>query len=251
MSQHKLSVICPTWNNPEQITQMVNSMTKIGFFERGDRELIIVNNGKQPVSKDFAHIMAKRTLQVVNCEDNRGWEGGLIEGLKVAHGKYVCFQNDDVHIPQAHINFYDHLMEPFETYQDIGMVGPTSTCSAGIQSIYNPNSPIKMTEVRWLIGYCVMIDREILDSVGGVDETLPGGDDFDLSIRMRKAGKKLLVNPSAFLIHHGFQTGTRINGDHTKDGGWNSKSMQERTNKGLIQKHGFREFHQTLSYQVV
>ena len=246
----QLSILCPTWNNPDQLTQMVNSMTRIGFFERGDRELIIVNNGKQPVSKDFAHIIAKGTLKVVDCEDNRGWEGGLIEGLKVSTAKFVCFQNDDVHIPQSHINFYDHLMDPFSD-ETVGIVAPTTTCSAGIQSIYNMATPVKITEVRWAIGLCMMIKRETLDLVGGVDEKLPGGDDFDLSIRMRLADKKILINPNAFLIHHGFQTGSRIKGDHTQENGWNSKSMQERTNKGLIQKHGFRVFHETLSYQVV
>ena len=110
MSRCKLSVISPSWNNPEQLTQMVNSMTRIGFFDAGDRELIIVNNGKQPVAKDFAHLIAKRSLQVVNCEDNRGWEGGLIEGLKVSDSEFVCFQNDDVHIPQSQPYFYENLM---------------------------------------------------------------------------------------------------------------------------------------------
>jgi GT2 family glycosyltransferase len=230
-------------------------MTRIGFFERGDRELIIVNNGKQPVSKDFAHIIAKGTLRVVDCEDNLGWEGGLIAGLKVSTAEFVCFQNDDVHIPQAHINFYDHLMAPFYdedgTSTGVGIVAPTTTCAAGIQSIYNMNTPTSITEVRWAIGLCLMIDRKALDGVGGVDDKLPGGDDFDLSIRMRLAGNKILINPNAFLIHHGFQTGSRIKGDHTQENGWNSRSMQERTNKALIQKHGFRIFHETLSYQVV
>lgn len=250
MSLIKLSVIVPTWNNPDQLTQMVNSLTRIGFFDIGDRELIIVNNGKQPVSKDFAHILAKRTMQVVNCEDNRGWEGGLIEGLKVSSAEFVCFQNDDVHIPQAHINFYENLMAPFEA-GNVGMVAPTTTCSAGIQSIYNMGTPTTLTEVRWVIGLCVMMERKTLELVGGVDESLPGGDDLDLSIRMRKHEKKLYVNPNAFLIHHGFSTGTRVKGDHTQEGGWNSRSMMERTNQALIVKHGFKMFHETLSYQVV
>ena len=48
----KLSVIVPTWNNAELLIRMVNSMTRIGFFRHNDRELIIVNNGKQPCDKE-------------------------------------------------------------------------------------------------------------------------------------------------------------------------------------------------------
>lgn len=249
MSQLKLSVISPSWNNPDQLTQMVNSMTRIGFFEKGDRELIIVNNGKQPVDQDFAHIVAKGTLRVVNCEDNRGWEGGLIEGLKVSDSEFVCFQNDDVHIPQSDPMFYDKLIGSFK--EDTGLVAPVTTCAMGIQSIYSQNSPVNLTEVRWLIFLCVMMKRKDLDFVGGVDETLPGGDDIDVSIRMRNAGLKLYVNPDCFLIHHGFQTGERVKGGPDKEGGWNSKQMQERTNKALIQKHGFRTFIETVGRQCV
>jgi GT2 family glycosyltransferase len=242
----KLSVIVPTWNNADQLIQMVNSMTRIGFFDKGDRELVIVNNGKQPCDKDFAHIMAKRSLQVVNCKDNRGWEGGLIEGLKVAKGEYVCFQNDDVHIPQNQINFYDELMSV-----DCGMIGPVTTCAAGLQSIYAQNAPTQLTEVSWLIFFCALMKRSTLEEVGGVDETLPGGDDFDLSIRMRKAGKKLFVHPGSFLIHHGFQTGTRVKGGQDKDGGWNSQKMVDNVNKALIKKHGFKTWFDCVKQQVL
>jgi GT2 family glycosyltransferase len=238
----KLSVIVVTWNNAEQLIQMVNSMTRIGFFEKGDRELVIVNNGKQPVAHDFRHI---KNLVPVQLQDNKGWEGGLIEGLKVAKGEYVCFQNDDVHIPQSEVNFYDELMSV-----DCGMCGPISTCAAGVQSIYNQNTPTCITEVKFLIFLCVMMKRATLDAVGGVDETLPGGDDFDLSIRMRAAGHKLFVNPKAFLVHHGFQTGTRVKGGPDSDGGWNSQKMQENTNRALIQKHGFIAWIDAMSNQM-
>ena len=245
----KLDVIVPTYNNQNLLTNMVNSMTRIGFFEKGDRRLIIVNNGKQPCGKDYAHIFATGNLFIINNDDNLGWEGGLKEGLKHSDSQYICFQNDDVHIPQSQVDFYDRLIGGGD--DRCGMIGPITTCAAGIQSIYHQFTPIEITEVRWLIFMCVMMRREVLDAVGGVDDTLRGGDDFDLSIRMRLAGYKLFVNPHTFLVHHGFQTGQRVHGGPDKDGGWNSLSMQERTNKGLIQKHGFRTFFETIQKQTL
>ena len=91
-----------------------------------------------------------------------------------------------------------------------------------------------------MIFCCVLLRRDNLIEVGGIDTTLPGGDDFDMSIRMKKAGKKILIAPECFLIHHAFKTGTRVKGDHTKPMGWNSQEMSDNTNRALIQKHGFK-----------
>jgi GT2 family glycosyltransferase len=218
-------------------------MSRIGFFQSGDRELIIVNNGKQPCEKDYAHIP---NLVVVSLPENKGWEGGLREGLKVAKGEFICFQNDDVHIPQSDPRFYDTLMET-----NVDVVAPITTCAAGIQSIFHQNTPVSVTEVSMLIFLCVVIKKEALNAAGGIDDTLPGGDDLDLSIRMRLAGKRLFVNPNAFIVHHGMQTGNRVKGDFTVDGGWNSEKMQDNTNKALIQKHGFRTWMETMRSQIV
>jgi hypothetical protein len=93
-----------------------------------------------------------------------------------------------------------------------------------------------------LIFFCVMVRRSHLEEVGGIDTTLPGGDDLDLSARFRQAGKKLIFDPRAFLIHHGFKTGERVFGKPHQNGGWNSIDSMERTNFALITKHGLRSF---------
>jgi GT2 family glycosyltransferase len=151
-----------------------------------------------------------------------------------------------VHIPQSDPRFYDTLMET-----NVDVVAPITTCAAGIQSIFHQNTPVSVTEVSMLIFLCVVIKKEALDAAGGIDDTLPGGDDLDLSIRMRLAGKRLFVNPNAFIVHHGMQTGNRVKGDFTVDGGWNSEKMQDNTNKALIQKHGFRTWMETMRSQIV
>jgi len=242
-----VDIIVPTWNNPQFLNPMVQSMVKTGHLHNGFVRLIIVNNGKQPCKQEFAHIP---NLLVVDAPDNLGWEGGLALGLKSSDAPFICFQNDDVYIPQSSFRFYENMVTLFSD-PTVGMVGPTTTTAAGIQSIYHPNSPCAPTDVRWMIGFTMMVRRTALDACGGVDTTLPGGDDFDISIRMRDAGYRLLVTPTAFIIHHGFKTGQRVHGDHNTDGGWNSPQMQERTNKGLITKHGFKKFYETMCWQVL
>lgn len=244
----ELSILVPSYNNPQQLNACVDSIVRTGSLDSGAVEVIVINNGKQNCKEQFKDV---KNVKVIDCPENLGWEGGLKEGLKHTDAQFVCFQNDDTHIPSAaQVHFYDSLLCYFDDPK-VAAVGPSTTTAAGLQSIYHPRALQEVSELRWLIFFCVVIRRSALDQVGGVDNTLPGGDDFDLSIRLRKAGYKILCAPESFIIHHGFQTGTRIHGDHTKIGGWNSSQMTEITNQALIRKHGFRTFFETLSKQFV
>lgn len=234
------SIIIPTWNNQQFFNPCVESIAKTGALD-GLCELIVVNNGIQ--NMDF--MKEWPNTKVLKPGKNLGWEGGLELGLKHAQGDFICFQNDDTLIPKATQDFYSQLLWPFQN-QNVAAVGPTTTIAAGWHSIFNSSTPRVLTEVSFLIFFTVMIRRSDLEAVGGIDVSAPGGDDLDLSIRLRKAGKNLLVNPDAFLIHHAFKTGERVKGTSDKPFGWNSKEMSDRTNRWLIQKHGFKSYMETL-----
>ena len=242
-------ILIPTWNNPDFINPCLKSIIETGVLENGFR-IIVINNGDEPLAENYA---AVPNLLVISEKDengknkNLGWEKGLELGLRYSESKFVVFQNDDTHIPPSHKKFYYHLMAPF-THSDVAIVSPVTTVASGMQSIFHPSCPKIATEAPYLIFFCVMLRRDHLDAAGGIDSSLPGGDDFDLGMRMRKMGKALVIDPGAFIIHHGFKTGTRVHGDGYAGvkNGWNSREMIERTQKALIQKHGFKEFIQTI-----
>lgn len=236
-----LSIIIPTFNNPEFLNPCVQSILSTGTLH-GTSELVIVNNGKQPIKemvKDYPN------TRVLEPGKNLGWEGGLQYGLENSDSEYVCFQNDDTLIPKATQTFYQQLLWPFQN-KKVGAVGPATTIASGWHSIMQRYPVRTLMEVPYLIFFTVMLRRADLEAAGGIDVTAPGGDDLDLSIRLRKMGKTLLINPDAFLIHHAFKTGERVRGDRDKPNGWNSKEMIDRTNQWLIQKHGFKTFLQTM-----
>lgn len=239
------SILIPTWNNPQYLDPCMRSIRDTRVLDSGFAEVIIINNGSQPCAAQYADWP---NVKVVGTGENLGWEGGLKLGLEHSTTPYVVFQNDDTFIPPTSHRIYDDMLILFRDPK-VGAVGPGTTVAAGVQSIFHPAHPSVSANVRWLIGFTVMLRRSALDAAGGVDATMPGGDDFDISIRLRKAGYRLMVNPKSFLIHHGFKTGVRVHGDQNVDGGWNSPRMQERTNRALIQKHGFKEFFITMSRQ--
>lgn len=236
-----VSIIVPTWNNPEYLNPCIDSIIATGAL-RGFCELIIVNNGSQPI-KDY--VKGHDNIKVLEPGQNLGWERGLEYGIKEAQGDFFCFQNDDTMIPKACQKFYENLLWPFND-KSVAAVGPATTVAAGWHSVFQKNPLQMMIEVTFLIFFTVMIRKSDFLEAGGIDTSAPGGDDLDLSIRLRKIGKKLLVNPDTFIIHHAFKTGTRVRGESNVAGGWNSKEMSDRTNQWLIQKHGFKTFMETM-----
>lgn len=240
------SIIIPTWNNPDYLGPCIKSIIATGVLD-GLCELIVINNGIQNLDflKDF------KNIKVLSPGKNLGWEGGLALGLKHAQGDFICFQNDDTLIPSATNDFYTQLLWPFGN-KNVAAVGPSTTVAAGWHSIFRDSTPKILTEVTYLIFFTVMVRRSDLEAAGGIDTSAPGGDDLDLCMRFRKLGKSVLVNPDAFIIHHAFKTGERVHGTSDKPYGWNSKGMSDRTNRWLIQKHGFKMYMETLrgfSYQ--
>lgn len=235
-----VSIIIPTWNLPEYFTPCVKSIARTGCLD-GLCELIVVNNGQQNMDflKDWPN------TKVLSPGKNLGWEGGLELGLKHAQGDFICFQNDDTLIPKAADNFYSQLLWPFHN-KNVAAVGPSTTIAAGWHSVFNDTTPRALTEVTFLIFFTAMVRRSDLEAAGGIDTSAPGGDDLDLCMRFRKLGKSVLVNPDAFIIHHAFKTGARVKGGPEKPGGWNSKEMSDRTNRWLIQKHGFKFYMETM-----
>src|SRR5882724_2741882 len=234
------SIIIPTWNLPEYFNPCVESISRTGVLD-GLCELIVVNNGLQ--NMDF--LKEWPNTKVLTPGKNLGWEGGLELGLKHAQGEFICFQNDDTLIPKATQDFYSQLLWPFRN-SNVAAVGPETTIAAGWHSVFNRHSPRTLCDVTYLIFFTAMIRRSDLDAAGGIDTSAPGGDDLDLCMRLRKLGKNIVINPDAYIIHHAFKTGERVRGGPDKPGGWNSKEMSDRTNRWLIQKHGFRYYMETL-----
>lgn len=234
-----LHIIVPTWNNPEFLDPCVMSIMRTGILNDGGR-LFIVNNGKQPIKEQWGGFPG---IEVLEPGENLGWERGLEYAMNRSDAPYVCFQNDDTFIPTSSCRIYQRMLTNFMD-KNVAAVGPATTTASGLQTIYHPNAIINRTEVNWLIFFTVMLRRADVDAAGGIDKELPGGDDFDMSIRLRSLGKKLVIDPGAFLIHHGFKTGTRVYGDGYAGvkNGWNSPEMIERTQHALIRKHGFKTF---------
>lgn len=239
-----VTIIMPTMDNPQYLVPCLISMFgnkhAEGFFR-----VVVVDNGKTPC-ETFLPPDIREQVEIVRTGQNLGWEGGLLEGLKHVpeDTEFILFCNDDVHIPTSSFLWLSDMVEGFRNPK-VGAIGPSSNVVMGRQNIFM-DEPYYAFYANYLIGFCMLVRKEALVKAGGVDATLPGGDDLDLSIRLIDAGYHLMVNRRVFVYHHGFKTGTRVKGDVNSPNGWNSYDMWHKTNTALIKKHGFARWQQML-----
>lgn len=235
-----VDVIIPTWDNQHYLQGALESL----LINRSSESLFhvfVVNNG-HPNSCDWVQHPNVTVIQTGG--ENLGWEGGLKAGLAQSKAPFVCFFNDDAQIPPASTMWLNKLLQHFRNLE-VGAVGPSSNVVMGFQNIFVTTQHVQF-ERSFLVGFCILLRRSTLDQVGGVDDSLPGGDDLDLSIRLRDAGYTLICDREVFVYHHGFKTGERVHGAPDKIGGWNSYEFKEKTDLALISKHGFKKWWECL-----
>jgi len=239
MRNTPIDVIIPTYENPDQLLQCIHSMeaTKLNR----PCNIIVVNNG--PVN--LFPMQEKYGFKLLMPDRNLGWTGGLAYGLKSSKSEFVMFANDDIFIPASSSMWLHNMARVLQQYPGVGAVGPASNCVMGLQNIWSQSREYYQN-VQFLIGFCMLVRREALDKIGGLDESFNTGDDIDLSMRLKQGGYSLINARNTFVYHHGFQTGEVLYGKPDEPGGWNSLQMTEQTNDRLIQKHGFKKWWRTM-----
>jgi len=234
MPTKEVDIIIPTMDNPKYLGACLASLEE---NTRGvDYRVIVYDNG----TKDKADYARAYQIFVIGGDGNVGWERGLQRGLDITAKPLVLFLNDDVVFLRTQRNWLKHLVDDMADPL-VAAAGPMSNMVAGPQSNAQALTAPRY-RARYLIGFCLLVRRSALDEVGGIDTTLPGGDDIDLSIRLRQAGYTLVCDRRSFVYHYGFRTGERVHGDRTVPGGWNSPQMIAATRDTLIAKHGEAAF---------
>ena len=219
-----VSVIIVTYNSADTIVPCVESV--LATIRAGD-EVVIVDNASADGTPDLLRDLAAQDPRVryVLSAENLGFSAGCNLGIRLARGRYVVLLNPDTVVYGGWLDrMMSCLLRP-----DVGAVGPTSDYVAGLQKwqlhapealpadagpadiarlLANANRG-KAVETKLLIGFCMLLPREVLDRVGLLDEALfLGNDDLDLSWRLRLAGLRLLVATDAF-VHHAGQVSFR------------------------------------------
>lgn len=219
------SIIILTYNNLDYTIQCIDSIRK--YTETKCYELIIVDNKSIDGTIDWLH--SHQNITVIFNNENLGFPKACNQGIEASNGDKILLLNNDTIVTE---NWLDNLVKCLESSEEIGAVGPVTNSSPYYQSIpvsygtvdemaefaaaFNKSNPLLWEERQKLIGFCLLVKREVLDEVGVLDERyFPGNfEDDDLCCRIIKSGRKLMLCGDTFIHHYGgasFKKGGDLN----------------------------------------
>ncbi|MFB5762020.1 glycosyltransferase family 2 protein [Paenibacillus medicaginis] len=202
-----------------QIALTQACLESIRRHTREPYELILVDNGSTDGTLDY--LRAQPDVTLIENGENKGFAKGCNQGYARSNGDYIMFLNNDTIVAS---NWMSNLLRTLNEDPRAGAVGPVTNYSSGHQQINVSYSNIEelddfakqhreahagmYTEVRRLVGFCLLTRRAVLEEVGLFDEIYGLGnyEDDDLSLRMIRSGYGLRVVLDSFIHHHGHAT---------------------------------------------
>lgn len=216
------SIILLTYNQLDYTKLCIESIRK--FTPKGQYEIIVVDNNSNDGTVEY--LKAQEDLRVIYNDYNAGFPKGCNQGIEISKGESILLLNNDTIVTPNWLNNLDSVLYSSD---DIGVVGPISnSCSNGqaINVIYNNiDEMIDFANLisshysnyehelkQYLVGYCYLVKKSVIDKVGLLDERFSPGnfEDNDLSLRILLEGYKLLLCKHVF-IHHFGSTSFRSN----------------------------------------
>lgn len=231
-----ITMVIPTFNSPQVLGHMLQSLYTNTDWEG---RVVVVNNG-EPITGISIEGLGDPPCKLIQAGANLGWMGGVNRGLWEADTEYFCMANDDLLFPPGAWEFWQSLMNGFMANASlpVGGVAPSSNYVSGCQNAFWHTKALTV-EAPYLIGMLALYPTRLLQDLGGLDETLPGGDDLDLSIRVKDRGFALVCCRNAYVHHMGSQTGRREQPSY-----WDSREHQVATQNAIIAKHGMKKWYE-------
>ncbi len=182
-------------------------------------ELVLVDNGSTDGTAGYFDSIAG--AKVVKNKTNLGFAKGCNQGIEKAEGDYILLLNNDTIVTE---HWLDNMLECIESDPSIGVVGPRSNYVNGPQFIavdyesindmhrfareFNSQGPDKWFDVEVIIGFCMLMKREVVDKIGMFDERFKIGnfEDNDFCTRAKMAWYRLVCAGNTFIHHFGNKT---------------------------------------------
>jgi GT2 family glycosyltransferase len=221
-----VSIIILTYNNLEITKQCIESILK--NTNKTHYEIIVVDNGS--TDKTSEYLQSFSSFQLILNKENYGFPKGCNQGYEIAKGNYICLLNNDTIVTE---NWLERLIYHLNNGFDI--VGPCSNFVDGKQQVnleiynnetelnqiaenfYNKNQ-YKSESVNWIIGFCMLIKKEVIEKIGLFDEKFGLGnwEDIDFCTRVinnicSKYRFKIAIARDVFIHHFGTQTFKNMN----------------------------------------
>jgi glycosyltransferase involved in cell wall biosynthesis len=187
----RISVIITTKNRAEQLKNAINSVMLQTFT---DFELIVVDDGSTDSTQKLMDKYRDPRVRYFKRKRSRGIQAiAKNKGTKEAKGDFIAYLDDDNTYRPDHLSVLYKVLESrpdcVVSYGDRWIHTPDGKEGIGV---FNDFSPSLLMHHNYIDTSDALIRREALDYVGGWDERFKRMSDWNLFLRMSKAGYKMV-----------------------------------------------------------
>jgi glycosyltransferase involved in cell wall biosynthesis len=190
-----VSVVVPAYNVSQYIAEALDSIRAQTFK---DYEIIVVNDGS-PDTENLERVLEPYLPEIVYLkQENRGLSGARNSGIRAARAPFIALlDGDDLWEPQ----FLDAMLSELQRdpaldvlYSDALYFGDTPEAGRTYMELHPSLGEVTVEAIltqRCNVISCIVARREIMLRAGLFDESLRSSEDFDMWLRILKAGGRI------------------------------------------------------------
>lgn len=199
-----ISVVLPTYNRAQVLPRAMRSVLDQSY---GDLELIIVDDASSDGTEQIVRSFDDPRIRYFRHEQNRGAPAARNLGAREARGRLIAFQDSDddwligkLEKQMATLAVSGGADVVFCAFIRSGDGRRQRVPGPGLQ-VRDGNLLPQLLHENFVSTQTLLITRELLDEVGGFDETLGRFQDWDLAIRLAAVARFRLVDEPLVIVH--------------------------------------------------
>jgi GT2 family glycosyltransferase len=225
---HALSVVIVNWNVRDLLRRCLASV--LGSAPGASAAVIVVDNASSDGSVEMVRAEFPQVTLIANTH-NRGFPAAINQGIAAAQGRYVLLLNADTKVLDDALAT---LARYLDAHPDVGLVSPQLVSPDGsvqssrrrfptlltlflestwleplaprslLRRYYVQDQPDNATlDVDWTMGAAMLVRRETVHQVGGMDEGFfMYSEELEWCRRIKAAGWRVVYHPAAQIIHY-------------------------------------------------
>jgi GT2 family glycosyltransferase len=248
-----LSLVVLSFRNFDAMTRVCLDSLQPWLIDPEVEVLVVENGSPDDSATQLAHWAASHpTVKCLFSESNRGFGGGMNYGAAQAQGDWLLLVNNDTVFPPQAIDALKRVIRALPA--DVAMLGPVTNVAGNGQRLWQPlaahsewlrmgqelhDQPTqRLMPVYRCDFFCIAIRRDVWNQLEGLDPAFGLGyyEDFDFSLRLRRAGYRQAITEDVFVLHVGSATFKASAA---------AKALMKRNKKLLRSKHPDARFEHT------